>query len=106
MNEPKRKSIIDRAIDDQAHDRTTADQLLESADAKALHGLVIRLIDERLALARGIEAIGTAMSVLREGLPGSRDSQEATASLERVATEALGLAREVVRAFSTTVKKP
>jgi hypothetical protein len=96
----KAPAVLERAVADEKKDLTLADELLNAQDAKALHQMVRRLIGDRIALAQGIEALGSAMTILRVEPRALGQDKDATAAVERVATEAIGLAREVVRAFS------
>lgn len=101
--DPKKRSPIERAVKEAASDRTLADELLEQHETQKLHALCRRMIDEREALANGLNAITTAWTMLKdEATPSRRSDPDALASVERIATEAIQFAREVIQALKPT----
>ncbi len=95
---------IERAIKDATKDRSLADELLQAADLRELHTLCKRMIDEREALAKGFNAVVQGWSMIDNKGPSTSDP-DAIAAIERIATEAIQFAREVVQAMKQPVVK-
>jgi hypothetical protein len=95
---PRVLAPIDRAIRDAAKDRSLADELLDAANLQELHTLCRRMIDERETVAKGFNAVVQAWSLIDD--KGS--SPDSVAAVERIATEAIQFAREVVQALKPT----
>lgn len=92
---PSGPTLIDRAEKDSVADRQQADAYLEHAELQALHTLCVRMIDERTKLGKGFAAMVEGWALM--GHEVQPPNQNAMDSIERVATQAVEFAREVVR---------
>ena len=93
------QTLTERVTAKDRTDVSLAEEALKAADLQALHQMVIRLVGERRQLAQGFDALITGWSML--GGEKQQDT-EAMFALERVATEAITFAREVVHALTQT----
>lgn len=88
-------SVLERSEKDAVADRAKADDFLAAANLADLHTLCRQMIDER-------EKIGKAFVGMLDGWAMTRSdrekpNQEAIDAIERVATQAIEFAREVIR---------
>jgi hypothetical protein len=91
-------SPVERAIRDASRDRSLATELLEQANLQELHSLCQKMINERETLARGFNATVQAWTLIDDKSP-AQASPDSVAAVERIATEAMQFAREVVQAM-------
>ncbi len=95
-NTPIQGTPIDRATKDAAKDRALADELRDAANLQELHTLCRRLIDERETLGKGFNAVIQGWALIDDKGPAA-PSVDSIAAIERIATEAMQLAREVIQ---------
>lgn len=104
MAEVKESPLIERAKKDGAKDRSLADEARDSGDIASLHALCVRLLADRADLAKAFDAVIAGWSLLRDGntstAASSTPDRESVAAIQQVANEAIGLARDVVKAFT------
>ena len=87
----------ERALRDGAKDRALADELFQSAKLQEMHTLCRRMIDERETLAHGFNAVIQGWALISD--KGAPADVESVAAVERIASEAIQFAREVVQAL-------
>jgi hypothetical protein len=97
MSDPKLLAS-ERAIKDAASDRAMADELRDAADLQQLHTLCRRMIDEREILAKGFNAVIQGWALI-DDRGATKPDIDSIAAVERIATEAIQFAREVVQAL-------
>ncbi len=97
------KRPIDRAIENESKDRSLADELLEGARLQELHTLCSRMIAERAAIAKGFVAMVESWALMKAE-SGQPQNEDAIVAIERVASEAIAFAREVVQALTNKPK--
>lgn len=91
---------MDRSLKDEGRDRSLADEAKERADVAELHTMVLRLLEDRRQLAEAFDSMIRGWSIM-QGSPNASavhvQDKDAIAAIQHVATEAIQLAREVIR---------
>ena len=85
------------AVNKELDDLGLADEALKKADAAQLHTILKRVVAERTELAKALDALISGWSLMKGETP--EIAPEVMFAMERVATEAITFAREVVQAL-------
>lgn len=93
------RPLAARAVDDAKTDTAFADEYLAASDSARLHSLCLRLIDDRKKIAEAFNAVMVGWNMMRDSPDVLAPSSDSMKSLEKVATEAIDLAKTVVQAF-------